>query len=233
MVSRSMAVGAGESTTTRPMTARVWRWKGTAADIVRIAETVSQVAEGPLAIEVIDAMGTRDFDSTSELERALAQPFRVLVLQAAGKGCKVTAIFDATGAHSPAAVTVLAEGSDSARAAAACGAVARAASAGAREPKGTPPAEVEKWATIGSFSLVAGPLIVLLVGESNPELLWLVSAMMIFGLVSVSFALGYEFLIPRVELLAAGATPRFHKFALWFAGAVGAALVAAAMSGLL
>ncbi len=217
----------------QPMTARVWRWKGTPSDVVRIADTVSRAAAGPLSIEVTDAMGTRDFTSTAELERALTQPFHSLALQAVGSECKVTAVFDATGVHSTAAVTILASGSDLPRAAAACGAVMGAASAGAREPKGTPPAEIEKWAGIGSFGSIIGPAIALLAGEGNPGLLLLLIAVTLLGLVSVFFYLGYETLIPRVELLAPGQAPRIHKVALWLGGAVGATLVGAAMSGVL
>lgn len=228
-----MSVHTGQGTASQPMTSKIWRWKGTPSDIVRIGETVSRAAGGPLVIEVTDAMGTRNFTSTAELERALSQPFLSLALQAVGSECKVTAVFDATGVHSPAAVTVVASGSDPPRAAAACGTVTGAASAGAREPKGTPPAEIEKWAGVGSLASIAGPAIGLLAGESDPGLLLLLFVVTIFGLVCVFFYIGYETLIPRVELLAAGATPRIHKAALWLGGAIGATLVGAVVSGLL
>jgi len=228
-----MGVGAVTGAATQPMTVKVWRWKGTASDIVRIAEAVASAADGPLLIEVNDAMGRRNFSTTAELERALTQPFRSLALQAAGSGCKVTAVFDATGAISPAAVTVLVEGADPARAAAACGLVARSVAAGAREPKGTPPAEIEKWAGIGALGTIAGPLIIVLAGEGNPELVSLGFLASIAGLVCLALYFCYESLIPRVELLAAGASPRLHKFGLWVVGAVGATVVGAVMSGLI
>jgi len=216
----------------------VWRWKGYRPDIVRIAKgVIAATGAGGAVAEIVDAMGKSDFRALAEFEQAVAnlEKFNTLVIvSGADHGpCRIAVVFDAAGVHSTAAVTVITSGTDPAAVDRGHARATQLVAAGAREPKSTEPSQVEQWGVIAAVAAIAGGLLGLVFGESDGGMLLLSLALAVAGVVGMAVSLGYENLVPRVELLRSGQTPRLHKFALWVSGAIGAALLGSLVTGVL
>lgn len=214
----------------------VWRWKGTRVDIVRIATAaVHQVgAPAPFLAEVVDGMGKAAYRSLEELAAGLEghESFLSLGLLVGSEGgpCRILVYFTRS-ETAPAAVTVDVEGSDAAAVQLALRAISGAVRAGAREPKDMEPSTVEGWAAgigIGSMLLA---LVFGLPGfqDEDYELILAASVFLIVGTATMYLWIGYDTLIPRIELLHPGQSPRVVKFGLWFAGVVASIFLAAAL----
>lgn len=216
----------------------VWRWKGYRPDIVRIAKgVIAATGTGVAAFEITDAMGTVTFGTLAEFEQAMASLERfntlAIVAGAAGGPCRIGVVFDAVGTLSTAAVSIVATGTDPTAVAQGYAQASRLLGAGAREPKDVEPKQVEQWGVIAAFASIAAALLLLVFGESDGGMLLFIVALSGAGIVGMAVSLGYENLIPRVELLNSGQTPRIQKFALWVGGAVGATLLGSVVTGLL
>lgn len=218
----------------------VWRWKGTRADIVRIAEAVQQAVGGaPLEIEVVDAMGKSTVKDLAMLEEGLAkrESFKTLAFVSASlqRVCESTVVFDAKGVHTKAAVTVITSGDNAAAVENAHATALRMVLAGAREPKDVPTAELEKWGAIGCLAGGPGAFFAWLGTESGDAgLIALAFVLCVVGVLSAIVWLGYEALVPQVELLRSGQKTRLFEAAKWVGLTVGGfiltALAAAAFS---
>lgn len=220
-----------------PLKAVVWRWKGTRADIVRIAKSVAELTgDARLAAEVVDRMGAEQLQGVDQLAAALEgrESFVALGIEGGWEGgpCHVMVLF-ADPSASAAAVTIVADGSDAAAVQAAHASIQRLTDVGAREPKNVEPSSVEMWGGIAGIGLsIFGALLIFAgVGEEDPEFVAAGTVVASIGVAGVWVWLGYETLVPQLELLHQGKSPRVQVFALWFAGIV-ASLALTAMFGL-
>lgn len=217
----------------------VWRWKGTRADIIRIAEAVQEAVGGaPLEIEVVDAMGKSRVKDLSMLEKELAkrESFRTLAFVSASlqRVCKSTVLFDAKGVHTKAAVTVVTSGDNAAAVENAHATALRMVLAGAREPKDVPTVEIEKWGGIGCLGGPAGAFLAWLATDGGATVLFAPALVLcLIGVVSAVVWLGYESLVPQVELLHSGQRSRLYEFAKWTAATIGALVIGAILTSLL
>jgi len=214
----------------------VWRWKGTRADIVRLAGVVAaQTGPGqPFVAEIVDDMTREAFPTVQHLEAALRdrESFRSLAIVSGVEGgpCRLAVVFADSGVAN-AAVTVMATGTDPQAVARAHATAWRVAAAGEREPKGIEPEKVQAASAFGGLALIVFGILIGYSGaqEGEADLAALGTVMAGVGAFGAWLWLGYDALIPQIELLRPGATPRINRFALWLAGVVGALVVAAVL----
>jgi len=214
----------------------VWRWKGTPAEIGRIASLVAEQTgpTQPFGAEVVDPLGRTSFSSPAELSAGLQghDKFSALVIVGGFEGgpCRVVVYFAASGVAN-AGATVVAEGTDPAAVQRAHLAVSTAVKAGAREPKDVEPSTVEAWAGFFTIGFTPLGLLFLYLGFEQPSY-----ELTLFGMIAMAVAtiatwlwIGYDSLIPQVEVLHPGQSPRIVTFAWWFGGIAVSLFLAAAL----